>query len=53
MLDIDLIRNNKEVILDDLKKRGDENLVKTLDEVIELDKRHNALKKQLDKNADK
>ncbi|MCK5039398.1 MAG: serine--tRNA ligase [Candidatus Aenigmarchaeota archaeon] len=48
MLDINLIRNNKEVILNDLKKRGDKDLVKTLDEIIELDKRHNALKKQLD-----
>ncbi|MCK5177743.1 MAG: serine--tRNA ligase, partial [Candidatus Aenigmarchaeota archaeon] len=48
MLDINTIRNNKQIILDDLKKRGNKELIKTIDKIVELDKQHIVFKKELD-----
>ena len=48
MLDINLVRNNKKMILDDLKKRGCKNLIKIAEKIAELDKRRNKLKKEAD-----
>lgn len=39
MLDINLIREHPEIVKNDLKKRGETELIKKVDEVIELDKK--------------
>ena len=48
MLNINLIRNNKQIIIDDLKKRKKQDLINVLNKIIEIDKNNRLLKKELD-----
>ena len=48
MLDINLIRKNKEVVKKDIKKRKDAEKLKWIDDVIRLDKEFLTLKKEID-----
>ncbi len=49
MLDIKLVRNNPQIVKDDLVKRGDLDKVKWVDELLEHDKKWRELKKKIDK----
>lgn len=49
MLDIKLIRENPEIVENDLKKRGDEEKLKVLRELIENDKKYRELLQEVEK----
>jgi len=49
MLDIKLVRDNPQIVKDDLAKRGDLDKVKWVDELLEHDKKWRELKKKIDK----
>ena len=44
MIDINLIRTNKKLVEENLKKKYQENKLSTLDEIVELDKKVRELK---------
>jgi len=48
MLDMNFIRENPELVKEDLKKRQDEEKIKWIDEILELDTRWKTYKKQID-----
>ena len=44
MIDISLIRNNRSLVEENLKKKYQENKIPTLDEIVDLDKKVRELK---------
>ena len=48
MIDINLIRNNKEVVIENLKKKFQDEKIGMVDEIVDLDKKVREIKTQGD-----